>query len=56
VPVAKRKFDPYLPDQAAWFKIRNRNYLQWVGREKLFERERSGGLGFQVWDGCVLGL
>jgi len=39
--VAKRKFDPYLLDNAKWYKIRNRNYSQWVGREKLFERERS---------------
>ena len=38
--VAKRKFDPYLPDQAIWLKIRNRNYSQWVGREELFERDR----------------
>jgi len=37
--VAKRKFDPYLLDNAKWYKIRNRNYSQWVGREKLFERE-----------------
>ena len=36
--VAKRKFDPYLPDNAKWYKIRNRKYSQWSGREKLFER------------------
>ncbi len=28
--VAKRKFDPYLPDQAGWLKIRNTSYS--VGR------------------------
>lgn len=39
--VAKQKFDPYLLDNAKWYKIRNRDYSQWVGREKLFERERS---------------
>src|SRR5215472_13558493 len=27
------KFDPYLLDNAKWYKIRNRNYSQWVGRE-----------------------
>jgi len=37
--VAKRKFDPYLLDNAKWYKIRNRNYSQWAGREKLFERD-----------------
>jgi len=39
--VAKRKSDPYLPEHATWLKIRNKNYSQWVGREELFERERS---------------
>jgi len=39
--VAKRRFDPYLLDNAKWYKIRNRNYSQWAAREKLFERERS---------------
>ena len=39
--VAKRKLDPYLPDQASWLKIRNTNYSQWAGREKLFDRERE---------------
>ena len=27
--------------QAQWIKIRNRAYSQWVGRKKLFERERE---------------
>ena len=35
--VAKRKFDPYLQDNAKWYKVRNRSYAQRVGREKLFE-------------------
>jgi len=39
--VAKSKSDPYLSDHATWLKIRNPNYSQWVGREELFERERS---------------
>jgi hypothetical protein len=39
--VAKRKSDPYLPDHATWLKIRNSTYSQWIGRAKLFERERG---------------
>lgn len=35
---AKRKYDPYLPNQASWLKIRNPNYTQWEGREELFNR------------------
>jgi len=38
--VAKYKHAPYDPEQATWFKIRNRNYSQMVGREELFEQER----------------
>lgn len=37
----KRKGDPYLPDQTTWLKIRNTGYSQWIGCEKLFERERA---------------
>jgi ATP-dependent DNA ligase len=48
--VAKRKFDPYT-ERTQWLKIRNKNYSQWVGREKLFERERSEP---QEWDSCAL--
>jgi bifunctional non-homologous end joining protein LigD len=49
--VAKHKGHPYLPDrETSWFKIRNREYSQWVGREELFERER-GGIPDQLgWD------
>ena len=39
--VGECKFDPYLLDNAKWYKIRNRNYSQCSGREKLFERERA---------------
>jgi bifunctional non-homologous end joining protein LigD len=40
--VAKRKSHPYLPaGESSWFKIRNQNYSQWVGRQELFERERE---------------
>ena len=39
--VAKHSHGPYLtePQQTTWFKIRNRNYSQMEGREKLFDRE-----------------
>jgi len=51
--VAKRKFDPYLPDQASWLKIRNTNYSQWEGREELFHREREADPDMSLWDECV---
>jgi bifunctional non-homologous end joining protein LigD len=52
--VAKRKFDPYIPDHAQWLKIRNRAYSQWIGREELFERERESNPDLKLWDGCTL--
>jgi bifunctional non-homologous end joining protein LigD len=53
--VAKQKADPYLPEHAAWLKIRNQQYSQWAtGREELFERERGSDPDFQVWDQCAL--
>jgi ATP-dependent DNA ligase len=52
--VAKHKGSLYLPDrETTWFKIRNRSYSQWVGREELFERERGGDPDFHGWDECV---
>lgn len=51
--VAKRKHDPYLPDQARWLKIRNTNYSQWAGREELFDRERESDRDVSSWDDCV---
>jgi hypothetical protein len=38
--VAKHQHAPYDPEKSTWFKIRNPNYSQMVGREELFERER----------------
>jgi len=40
--VAKHGHGPYIAEakQTTWFKIKNRNYSQMEGREKLFERER----------------
>ena len=40
--VAKHGHGPYIAaaKQTTWFKIKNRNYSQMEGREKLFERER----------------
>ena len=51
--VAKRKYDPYLPGQASWLKIRNTNYSQWEGREELFDRERESDPDLTIWDDCV---
>jgi hypothetical protein len=52
--VAKRKLDPYLlHGSAAWFKIRNSNYSQWVGGEELFERERERDPAWQLWNLCA---
>lgn len=54
--VAKHRFSPYLPDsEPGWLKIRNTDYSQWVGREELFERERSADPEERPhWDECVL--
>jgi len=40
--VAKYKFSPYGGEDSlgTWYKIRNRDYSQMIGREKLFERDR----------------
>jgi ATP-dependent DNA ligase len=46
--VAKRRSDPYLPEQASWLKICNQDHSQWVGREDLLERERGNDPDFQV--------
>jgi hypothetical protein len=52
--VAKRKFDPYLQDHARWLKIRNPEYSQCAGREKLFEQERQSDPDLNVWNSCTL--
>jgi bifunctional non-homologous end joining protein LigD len=53
--VAKRKSDPYLQGHATWVKIRNRDYSQWVGREKLFERERARDPDVgRLWASCAM--
>jgi ATP-dependent DNA ligase len=52
--VAKRVSDPYLPEHTSWFKIRNRSYSQWAGRQQLFEKERKIELDFRVWEECTL--
>ena len=52
--VAKHKRGLYLPEgDTTWFKIRNRGYSQWVGREELFERERERNPDVGLWDSCV---
>ena len=50
--VAKPKFSPYLPEQANWRKIRNRNYSQWAGRQNLFEQERESDPDMRLWESC----
>ena len=53
--VAKHKFAPYVADRESntWFKIRNREYSQMVGREELFERERHHE-PVAGWHSCVV--
>ena len=51
--VAKHQYAPYLPErETTWFKVRNRSYSQWVGREELFERNavviRMGSAGLRA--------
>lgn len=52
--VAKRKFDPHLPNHAKWLKIRNTAYSQWEGRQEFFESDREADPDMSHWDGCVL--
>ena len=53
--VAKKKFEPYLlHGSATWQKIRNQSYSQWIGREELFERERSSDADLEGWSSCAL--
>jgi len=52
--VAKQKFAPYSTEQQTWFKIRNRAYTQWVGREELFERERETDPDARLWGFCTM--
>ena len=40
-------------DNAKWYKISNRSYSQWVGRENLFERERSTDPNWHYWNVCA---
>lgn len=51
--VAKQQHSPYDPEQTTWFKIRNRNYSQMVGREELFERDRHRE-PVAGWHSCAL--
>ena len=53
--VAKHLLSPYILDsEPRWLKIRNTDYSQWVGREELFERERSNDPDLSLWDDCTL--
>jgi bifunctional non-homologous end joining protein LigD len=52
--VAKHMTSQHLLDrETTWFKIRNRHYSQWLGREELFERERERDPDVSGWDSCV---
>jgi hypothetical protein len=53
--VAKSKSRPYVTDHenSSWFKIRNREYSQMVGREDLFEWERHQE-PVAGWHSCVV--
>jgi bifunctional non-homologous end joining protein LigD len=51
--VAKHQHAPYDPENSTWFKIRNPNYSQMVGREELFERERHRE-PVPGWHACAL--
>jgi bifunctional non-homologous end joining protein LigD len=53
--VAKQKHEPYVTERehSTWFKIRNPNYSQIIGREELFERER-GSEPVAGWHSCAV--
>ena len=53
--VAKQKFAPYTSAREinTWYKIKNRQYSQVVGREKLFERERHNE-PVAGWHSCAI--
>ena len=51
--VAKYQYATYDPNQTTWFKIRNHNYSQMVGREELFERDRHHE-PVPGWHSCAL--
>jgi hypothetical protein len=53
--VAKHKFGPYIThrENSTWYKIRNREYSQIQGREKLFERDRHRE-PVAGWHSCAL--
>ena len=53
--VAKHKLSAYVTERehSTWFKIRNREYSQMVGREELFERDRHSE-PVAGWHACVL--
>jgi hypothetical protein len=55
--VAKHRNGRYTSDADAstWFKIRNRSYPQWAGRNETFERDRHWG-PTAGWHACELAL
>jgi HrpA-like RNA helicase len=53
VASAKQRAGRAGTEEPTWLKIRNREYSQWVGREELFERERTISPDVQAWAACV---
>jgi bifunctional non-homologous end joining protein LigD len=53
--VAKWKHGPYRAgrEETTWFKIRNRGYTQWQGRNEMFDRPFEPVIG-AGWDSCTV--
>jgi bifunctional non-homologous end joining protein LigD len=53
--VAKHRSSPYLigREDTTWFKIRNRSYSQWDGRDEMFQRPEEPMCS--GWDLCAAG-
>jgi ATP-dependent DNA ligase len=52
--VAKHRSSPYLTgrEDTTWFKIRNRSYSQWDGRDEMFQRPEEPMCS--GWDLCAV--
>jgi bifunctional non-homologous end joining protein LigD len=54
--IAKWKHGPYIAgrEETTWFKIRNREYSQWEGRDEMFERHQEPQeITPEAWESCV---
>lgn len=55
--VAKHRSGRYVAgrEETTWFKIRNRSYSQWAGREEMFDRAHEPRPeGVVGWDSCAM--